>query len=83
MKVIEDRCVQCGLPCLGKSCPNQNVVIYYCDYCQIDEAEYQLNDKDICNSCAEEYLNFCFEDMSISDKAMLLGVQLKYIRKIK
>ena len=33
MKRIENECVNCGLPCLGNSCPYKNVVHFYCDRC--------------------------------------------------
>lgn len=81
MKIIEDQCVQCGLPCLGDWCPHRNVPVRYCDYCQRDIVEYQLNDKDVCKDCAEEYLNFYFSDLTIYERAVLLGVKLKKIKK--
>ena len=83
MKIAENQCVQCGLPCLGSLCPYQNISVYYCDLCKSDEAEYRMNDMDICKSCAEQYLYFRFDDLTLKQKAELLGVKLKHIRNIE
>lgn len=34
MTRIENDCVDCGLPCMGNSCPNRNVLHCYCDMCK-------------------------------------------------
>lgn len=31
--VKENRCVDCGLPCMGITCPNRNVIVKSCDVC--------------------------------------------------
>lgn len=53
----ENECVDCGLPCLGSSCPNRNVKRIYCDKCG-DEAEhiYYFDDQELCIDCIEEML---------------------------
>lgn len=58
MVVIENQCVDCGLPCLGDSCPNRNVEVYYCDKCheQLSHEEiYETDDGDeLCEDCLKE-----------------------------
>ena len=54
MRKIEDECVGCksmGLPCLGNSCPNKNVIHYYCDHCGYEEKLYHYDDEEICEGC--------------------------------
>ena len=51
MQRIENECVDCGLPCLGSSCPNRNVVRYYCDYCGNEEKLYHYDNLEICKEC--------------------------------
>jgi len=48
----EDQCVDCGLPCMGNSCPNKNVPVIYCDEChdEIDEV-YDVDDDELCEDC--------------------------------
>lgn len=52
MKRIENECVGCpaGVPCLGPTCPNRNVVRYYCDICK--EESYPLFEHDGAEWCA-------------------------------
>ena len=57
MVKIEDHCVDCGLPCLGSSCPNRNVTQYYCDKCgeeiSCDEI-YDVDGEELCEECLKE-----------------------------
>ena len=39
---IENHCVDCGLPCLGSSCPYRNVPVDYCDDCGDEGAKYHF-----------------------------------------
>lgn len=57
MRKKENHCVDCGLPCLGSRCPNQNFEVCYCDKCneeipnnQIYEVEYL----ELCEDCLKE-----------------------------
>ena len=54
MRIVQDECCHCGLPCKGDICPNRNVARYYCDKCKdefdpeelfIDEDENELCDE--------------------------------------
>lgn len=76
MEKIESFCVSCGLPCLGKYCPNYSSSVYYCDECK-DYADYQIGDKDFCEACAEEYMQNAFDDLTLSEKAELLDIPLR------
>ena len=58
MKTIENECVGCtsmGLPCMGSSCPNRNVVRCYCDECGEETTLYYYDDdKELCADCLLE-----------------------------
>lgn len=56
MKKIENDCVDCGLPCLGNSCPYRNVPHYYCDRCGNEVDLYHFNDEELCLDCIEKSL---------------------------
>ena len=61
MKRVENECVGCtyiGLSCMGNSCPNRNVVHYYCDKCgEAIEVLYYFEDEELCISCIIEQLD--------------------------
>lgn len=55
----ENHCVCCtslGLHCLGSSCPNRNVPVYYCDKCEceIDGDVYDVDGEEMCEDCLKE-----------------------------
>lgn len=56
----EDRCCNCateGYPCMGRSCPNRDVPVYYCDKCgaELDPDDmYEANCEDLCADCLME-----------------------------
>ena len=50
----EDQCVDCGLPCMGESCPNRNVPVYTCDDCGEEfypEDLYEVDGDMLCEHC--------------------------------
>lgn len=56
----ESDCVDCGLPCLGRSCPNYLIKVCRCDACG-EEIDLEDNDgihlengADLCYYCARE-----------------------------
>ena len=51
MVKIENGCVDCGLPCLGNSCPHRYEKHYYCDECGEEEEIYYFEDKELCIRC--------------------------------
>lgn len=65
MLEYEDYCVDCPseLGCMGSSCPNRNVAVYYCDSPRCGNyADYQLDGDDYCEDCALEYLQSLYKD---------------------
>lgn len=81
MRKYENHCVGCpeGMGCLGSSCPYRNVPVDYCDICGSEGAEYRIDGEDYCEDCAEEYLKDTFNDLTISEKAEALEVDLDKI----
>ena len=57
MKKVTNECVQCGLPCLGSTCPNRHVVRYYCDKCGSEETLYHYDGEELCLDCIIESLD--------------------------
>lgn len=56
MKEIENECVDCGLPCMGNSCPNRNVVRFYCDQCTEEADLYYFDGHELCIECIQKQL---------------------------
>lgn len=59
MRVKENECVGCrdlGLPCMGSSCPNRNVVRFYCDKCKEESDLYHYDGQELCIDCIIEKL---------------------------
>ena len=54
----EDHCCGCatpGYPCLGSSCPNRNISVYYCDQCGEELEEiYDVDGEELCEECLKE-----------------------------
>ena len=51
MKIIENECVSCDLPCMGSACPYQNVTRYYCDRCEEETTLYYYDGEELCVDC--------------------------------
>ena len=46
----ENRCVDCGLPCIR--CRNSNVPVLYCDDCGEEvDVLYELDAEELCEDC--------------------------------
>lgn len=58
MLKYENQCVGCtsmGLSCMGATCPNRNVPIYYCDRCCEELAEvYDVYGEELCEECLKD-----------------------------
>ena len=50
MRIIENECVDCGLPCID-TCPYKNVTRYYCDKCGEESTLYHYDNYEICEQC--------------------------------
>lgn len=77
-KMIEDKCVDCDLPCILNSCPYHKKEIYQCDYCNY-EAVYKYDGEDYCEECMERLLQDIFDESNIMDKAKMLGIEIQKI----
>ena len=51
MKIIENECVSCGLPCMGSACRYRNVPHYYCDFCDEEGKLYEYDGQELCEEC--------------------------------
>lgn len=55
MKRRENECCDCGLPCMGSSCPNRNVLRLYCDKCGHEVSDlYEHDGEELCEDCLEK-----------------------------
>lgn len=81
MVKYENHCCSCAVPaypCIADSCPFINVPVYYCDYCDNDtHAEYEIDGKHYCKGCAKNYLKEAFDDLTISEQAEALYIDIK------
>lgn len=60
MREIEDRCVGCPT-CVGSTCKNVNVPVYYCDECgeELDPDEiYRVGSEDLCEDCLKDMFKY-------------------------
>lgn len=78
MRKYENQCVECPpwMGCNESVCPYANVAIDYCDQCGVDGAKYRINGDDYCEDCANEYLQEVFDDLTTSEKADILNIDL-------
>lgn len=55
MRIKENDCVDCGLPCIGRACPYREVEHIYCDDCGceiwIEEMHTECNGEEVCDIC--------------------------------
>ena len=53
MRKMEDDCVECGLPCIGRGCPYHGKHLHiYCDKCgEEGEKMYSVDGEDYCEGC--------------------------------
>jgi len=52
---FEDGCVDCGLPCLGNSCPHHKEVHLFCDFCKTESDKlFKYFDDQYCADCLTE-----------------------------
>lgn len=61
---VEDDCVGCDLPCIGKRCPYSSVKHLYCDYCNREvDTLYVVDGEELCADCVEDL----FSDEQVKD----------------
>lgn len=75
---VRDECVCCPpeMGCLGRSCPYIDVEVTICDRCR-EDAVYNIDGEDFCETCAEKYLTELFQELSLKEQAEILGVELE------
>lgn len=78
-----DGCVDCGLPCMGKSCPYWEVEERFCDKCGEETSQlYEYNGKELCEDClldaAKPAINTC-EECRTPEQAELVEYEGKHI----
>ena len=56
MRETGSECVSCGLPCLGRACPNYEVTRFYCDKCKQEATLYEYEGEEWCADCILEDL---------------------------
>lgn len=81
MRKYENQCIGCPkeMGCLGSSCPYVNVPVDYCDDCGFEGAEYKIDGEDYCEDCAKKYLKSAFDDLTITEMAEAIDVDLSVI----
>lgn len=59
-----DECVECGKPCIGKSCKYMNVIVKTCDVCG-EEVEhlYWYEGEQMCEECAMDRFKETLEEV--------------------
>ena len=81
----ENHCCDCavpGYPCMGKLCPNIDVPVYYCDTCGDDtRAQYLIDNEHYCETHAREYMQNCFDCLTLAEKAEMLDVSFKNLER--
>ena len=75
MRKYENECVGCP-PEMGCmiSCPYKNVPRDYCDVYTDRLADCKLDGEDMCEDCANEYLQGIFDELNIREKAEALEI---------
>lgn len=65
MKILENHCVCCDLPCIN--CGRRNVEVIYCDDCENSECEamFNYNGRELCYDCVKKAI---LEDYIYSEK---------------
>ena len=81
----ENHCCGCAVPaypCIGDSCQYMNVPVYYCDFCDDDiYAKYDIDGEHYCEDCAKNYLKESFEDLTLSEQAEALYVNMRNLEE--
>lgn len=65
MKIIQNDCVDCGLPCLYSGCPYYQAPHWFCDCCEqefLPEELRELDGEQMCRECIMKVLPKVGED---------------------
>lgn len=75
MKIIENNCVDCQLPCIHCGLSHQEVVKCDVEHCD-NYARYQVTGMfsgDYCDDCFEELLKDVFNELTIKEQINILS----------
>ena len=55
MIILENHCVDCGLPCLGLGCKYNQVEVHRCDECdtELDDI-FDVDGEELCAECLKD-----------------------------
>lgn len=75
MITIENRCIGCELQdsCSIENCNYGNVNVYYCDMCD-GYAKYRIDEKDMCEECANKYCDEIWSGFTVEEKCEMLSL---------
>lgn len=89
MKKIISQCFGCDISCIN--CGRKNIPVRVCNQCQIEQADYIVDDEDYCQDCLTEKVRNEFiemiqeiknyPDMYLKDYAELLGHEVEELEK--
>lgn len=57
MRIVDNECVDCDMPCIGNACKYYRVVRLYCDECGREEQLYDFDGEELCIKCIEKRLD--------------------------
>lgn len=77
MMISRNECIKCDEYCIGNQCPLKDIVVHYCDECTYRRADYIIDGIELCENCAEKFLNEEFNDLSVEEKADSLGFRVE------
>lgn len=58
---------------------DRNVEVITCDECGEEGAVYEIDGSDYCEECAKKYIQDCFDDLTLSEKAKMLDINFSEI----
>ena len=79
MRKSENLCVGCETCTLGSACSLLHASVAVCDICGDDNAQFVIDDREMCFDCAYEYLNDAFAELDMDEKAKALGARFETI----
>ena len=81
MRSYENQCVGCppDIGCMGEACKYMNAPVNHCDWCDSEDAIFEIDGNDYCENCAKKYLQEMFDELTTLEKAEILDIDIKTI----
>lgn len=57
LRIIENGCVGCQLPCIGTACRHYRITRYLCDECEDETTLYDYDGRELCIDCIADTLD--------------------------